>query len=219
MDGEYDKKTVTVQDVATQVAKITKWRQERIVFANGLPVFTGDYSAPSTGDTVKASALITALTNPLGTDAKTTAAELTDGNKNFWVPFAAEALKEQIMRNADSLDFDALLPASENDYKQFLKGLAYDTFSGSTNQVPPSPAYTDARATIARGLVAALPDNAYSTTSQKKTINGQTQLNAKQAIFVITYLLELQFAVEKAQGLLITEDDGKLFPNIENFKS
>ena len=64
----------------------------------------------------------------------------------------------------------------------------------------PSPAYTDARATIARGLVAALPDDAYSTDSQKKTINGQTQLNAKQAIFVITYLLELQFAVEKAQG-------------------
>ena len=35
---------------------------------------------------------------------------------------------------------------------------------------------------------------------------------------MITYLLELQFAVEKAQGLLITNNN-RLFPNIENFKS
>ena len=160
----------------------------------------------------------------MGTDAKTTAADLTDGNENFWVPFAAEALAEQIMRNAadlqsGALTFSAILPKTSDDYKKFLKGLSYTTFSGSTKQVPPSPAYMDARATIARGLVAALPDDAYSTASQKKTINGQTQLNAKQAIFVITYLLELQFAVEKAQGLLLTEADGKILPNIENFKS
>ncbi|MEC7220669.1 MAG: hypothetical protein VXW29_09720, partial [SAR324 cluster bacterium] len=221
---DYDNKTVTIQDVATQIAKITEWRQERIVFANGMPVFTGDFSAPSTGSTVKASALITALTRPLGTDAKTTAADLTDGNENFWVPFAAEALAEQIMRNAADLqsgvlNFSAILPKTSADYKKFLTGLSYTTFSGSTKKVPPSPAYMDARATIARGLVAALPDDAYSTASQKKTINGQTQLNAKQAIFVITYLLELQFAVEKAQGLLLTEADGKILPNIENFKS
>ena len=51
-----DNKTVTVQDVATQMAKITKWQQERIVFVNGIPAFTGDYSAPSTGSAVKATA-------------------------------------------------------------------------------------------------------------------------------------------------------------------
>ncbi len=91
----YDNKTVTVQDVATQIAKITEWRQERIVFAGNIPVFTGEFSAPSTGATVKASALVTALTRPMGTDAKTTASELTDGNENFWAPFAAEALRSR----------------------------------------------------------------------------------------------------------------------------
>ena len=98
---DYDNKTVTVQDVATQIAKITEWRKEDILFVEknrqNIPIFTGKCSAPSTGAMVKASALVTALTRPLGTDAKTTAADLTDGNENFWVPFAAEALKEQIM--------------------------------------------------------------------------------------------------------------------------
>ena len=60
------------QDVATQMAKITKWQQERIVFVNGIPAFTGDYSAPSTGSAVKATALVTALTRPIGTDPKIT---------------------------------------------------------------------------------------------------------------------------------------------------
>ena len=125
---------------------------------------------------------------------------------------------EQIMRNASStFDIDSILPTDRTAYKNFLKGLTY-SIDGATNTAPPSPAYMDARATIARGLVAALPDDAYSTTSQQKTINGQTKLNAKQAIFVITYLLELQFAVDKTQGLLNTKN-GKLFPNIENFKS
>ena len=77
----------------------------------------------------------------------------------------------------------------------------------------------DARATIERGLVAALPNDAYSTASKKKTINGETKLNSKQSIFVITYMLELQFAVEKAKGLMITQDDGALLPNVENFKN
>ncbi len=167
--------------------------------------------------------MITALTRPLGTDAKTTAGELTDGNENFWVPFAAEALKEQIMVNA-SEQLQTLTPSCQRPRViiiNFLKGLSYTTlkFWEQVTALNPALAYMDARATIARGLVAALPDDAYSTASQKKTINGQTQLNAKQAIFVITYLLELQFAVEKAQGLLITDNDGKLFPNIENFKS
>ena len=77
----------------------------------------------------------------------------------------------------------------------------------------------DARATIERGLVAALPDDAYSSASKKKTINGETKLNSKQSIFVITYMLKLQFAVEKAKGLMITQDDGALLPNVENFKN
>ncbi len=37
---------------------------------------------------------------------------------------------------------------------------------------------------------------------------------------MITYLLELKFAVDKAQGLMGLEEAGqRLFPNIENFKS
>jgi hypothetical protein len=222
--ADYDNKTVTVQDVAVQIAKITEWKQERIVFADGLPIFTGRYSAPSTGATVKASELVTALTRPLKTDAKTTVPELTDNNENFWAPFAAQALAEQIMRNANqigaqnsSFDFDSILPKTKADYQKFLKGVEYTNAAGNSNTVPPSPAYNDARSTVARGLVAALPETAYSTSTQKKTLNGETQLSAKASVFLITYLLELQFPVEKAKGLM-SDDGGGLFPNIENFK-
>jgi len=215
---DYDNKTITVQQVATRIAEITEWRQKSVEVKDGiLPIFSEEFSAPTSGSTVKASSLITALTRPLDKDAATTARQLTDGNENFWIPFTADALKQQIMRNAESLDFEALLPASKDDYLLFLQGQPYTTSSGNTNQVPPSPSYLDARATIARGLVAALPDDAYSTASQKKNLNGQTPLNAKQAVFFITYLLELQFAVEKSKGLMIVQD-GKLSPNYQNFK-
>ena len=41
---DYDNKSVKIQDVATQIAKITEWRQEDVIFAgasNDIPVFTG----------------------------------------------------------------------------------------------------------------------------------------------------------------------------------
>ncbi|MEK9982096.1 MAG: hypothetical protein VW993_10200, partial [Deltaproteobacteria bacterium] len=222
--ADYDNKTVTVQDVAVQIAKITEWQQERIVFAEGLPIFTGQFSAPSSGGTVKASELVTAMTRPLKKDAKTTVPELTDNNENFWAPFAAQALAEQIMRNADQIgaqnstfDFGDVLPKTKDDYKKFLKGVEYTNASGNSTSVPPSPAFIDARSTIAKGLVAALPDSAYSTDNQTKTLNGETKLSAKASVFIITYLLELQFPVEKAKGLM-SDDGGGLFPNIENFK-
>ena len=220
--ADYDSKTVTVQDVAVQIAKITEWQQERVVFSEGLPIFTGQYSAPSTGATVKASELVTALTRPLQTDAKSTVPELTDNNENFWAPFAAQALAEQIMRNADQIsssnfEFDTVLPKTKADYKKFLKGVEYTSAGGTSQSVPPSPAYNDARTTVARGLVAALPETAYSTATQKKTLNGETQLSAKASVFIITYLLELQFPIEKAKGLMEEGSDG-LLPNIENFK-
>ena len=113
--ADYDNKTVTVQDVAVQIAKITEWQQERIVFAEGLPIFTGQFSA-SSGGTVKASELVTAMTRPLKKDAKTTVPELTDNNENFWAPFAAQALAEQIMRNADKI-----IPGIMNSQMSFLR--------------------------------------------------------------------------------------------------
>jgi len=148
---DYDNKTVTVQDVATQVAKITRWQQEKIIFAGDIPVFTGEFSEPSTGGDVKANALVAAVTRPLGNNAKSTAAELTDSNKNFWAPFAAAALKEQIMRNAIDLDLESILPKTEEDYISFLRGLPYTNYSSAIVSTEPSPAYMDARATIARG--------------------------------------------------------------------
>ncbi len=223
--AKYDNQTVTVQDVATQIANITEWEQERSYYNGDLPVFAGEMSAPSTGATVKATALVSALTRSLGETAKTTAFQLTDSNANFWVPFAAKALAEQINRNAETVQndgIDEILPKDETEYLRMLKGLAYETIGGDNiTEISPSPAYTNARATVARGLVAALPENAYGS-----VLNGQTPLNAKQAVFFISYLLELQFVVDRAEGLLKqiegTNDSleaiDQLFPNIENFK-
>ncbi|MEK9703396.1 MAG: hypothetical protein VW829_15365, partial [Deltaproteobacteria bacterium] len=223
--AKYDNQTVTVQDVATQIANITEWEQERSYYNGDLPVFAGEMSAPSTGATVKATALVSALTRSLGETAKTTAFQLTDSNANFWFPFAAKALAEQINRNAETVQndgIDEILPKDETEYLRMLKGLGYETIGGDNiTEISPSPAYTNARATVARGLVAALPENAYGS-----VLNGQTPLNAKQAVFFISYLLELQFVVDRAEGLLKqiegTNDSleaiDQLFPNIENFK-
>ncbi len=74
--------------------------------------------------------------------------------------------------SGSGFDIGNILPATKAEYKNFLKGISYKNFAETTlDNVTPSPAYTDARATIARGLVAALPDDAYSTSSQ--TQNSQ----------------------------------------------
>ena len=156
-------------------------------------------------------------TRLIGTDPKITADSLTNGNENFWIPFAAEALKEQILRNASNLDFKAILPKTKEDYKKFLRGLEYTTFKGSRKTVLPSPAYMDARATIERGLVAALPNDAYNYIKEKRSTENKTKF---KAINLFNYLhVELQFAVEKGQRF----DDyprRRCFPtNVENFKT
>ena len=75
--ADNDNKTVTLKELAKQMASITEWQQERISFANNIPIFTGNFVAPSTGKTVKANDLITALTRKIGTDAKSTGKSFT----------------------------------------------------------------------------------------------------------------------------------------------
>ena len=226
--ADNDNKTVTLKDLATQVAGMAKWAQERIVFSSdGIPIFTGKTVAPSSGSTVKATELITSLTMPVGTSAKATAKSLTDNNSIFWVPYAAEALADEIMRKASTFDNAStrgsellkIVPKTKSDYLSFLKGGNYTAFDNSTVDATPSPRYIDARASVAKGLVAALPDDAYSTSTQTKTLNGETELSGKASVFLITYMLQLQYPIDKAKGMLNTdENSGALLPNIENFK-
>ena len=80
--ADNDNLTITFKDMAKQVASITEWQQERIVFSNGFPVWTGKYTAPSDGKkTVKSMDLVSALARPIGKTAKQTAKSLTDGNE------------------------------------------------------------------------------------------------------------------------------------------
>jgi hypothetical protein len=228
--ADNDNATVPLKDVATQIANLTQWRQERIVFSDaGVPVFTGKMLKPKTGTTVKATELITALTTQMGTTAKGTAKALTDQNASFWAPFAGPALADEIMRQsssfkgATSTDFttalNKVIPKTKSDYLKFLKGGTYDNFGGATTTVPPSPDYLDARASVARGLVMALPDDAYSTSSTTKTLNGETNLSGKASVFLVNYMLNIMYPVDRAQGMLSTDETtGMVLPQIENFK-
>ncbi|GIR31506.1 MAG: hypothetical protein CM15mP45_08020 [Deltaproteobacteria bacterium] len=225
--ADNDNKTVTLKELAKQMASITEWQQERISFANNIPIFTGNFVAPSTGKTVKANDLITALTRKIGTDAKSTGKSFTDDNEYFWAPFAAHALKEQIIRNASAVSSDGnemlkLIPDNKSGYRELLIGGEFTGSSGDKKKVPPSPAFMEARSKVARGLAAALPAGAYSTSSETKTLNGETELDAKGSTFLITYMLELEYPISKQKGLFSTESGGPntlVFPNIENFKS
>ena len=228
--ADNDNATVPLKDVATQIAKLTEWRQERIVkSANGVPVFTGKLLKPKSGTTVKATALITALTMQMGTTAKATAKALTDQNTSFWAPFAGPALADEIMRQSSSFkdatgaDFttalNKVIPKTKSDYLKFLKGGTYNNFGGTTTTVPPSPGYLDARASVARGLVMALPDDAYSTNSTTKTLNGETNLSGKASVFLVNYMLTIMYPVDRAEGMLSTDNStGMVLPQINNFK-
>ncbi|MDP6729541.1 MAG: hypothetical protein QF675_06165, partial [SAR324 cluster bacterium] len=228
--ADNDNATVPLKDVATQIAKLTEWRQERIVFSNeGLPVFTGKMLKPKSGATVKATELITAMTTQMGTSAKATAKALTDNNTGFWAPFAGPALADEIMRQSSSFkganttDINTALakviPKTKSDYLTFLKGGTYDNFGGTTTTVPPSPGYIDARASVAQGLVLALPDDAYSTSSTTKTLNSETNLSGKASVFLVNYMLTIMYPVDRAQGMLSTDNTtGMVLPQIENFK-
>ncbi|MEC8186567.1 MAG: hypothetical protein VX208_15905, partial [SAR324 cluster bacterium] len=221
--ADNDNKTVTLKELAKQMASITEWQQERISFANNIPIFTGNFVAPSTGKTVKANDLITALTRKIGTDAKSTGKSFTDDNEYFWAPFAAHALKEQIIRNASAVSSDGnemlkLIPDNKSGYRELLIGGEFTGSSGDKKKVPPSPAFMEARSKVARGLAAALPASAYSTSSETKTLNGETELDAKGSTFLITYMLELEYPISKQKGLFSTESAGPntlVFPNIE----
>ncbi|MEK9984729.1 MAG: hypothetical protein VW879_08295, partial [Opitutae bacterium] len=224
--AENDNATVPLKDVATQIAKLTEWRQERIVFSNGIPVFTGKMLKPKSGATVKATDLITALTMQMGANASSTAAKLTDENKSFWAPFAGPALADEVMRKASSFkgasqqsvesEMGKIIPKTESDYLTFLRGGTYTAFDNSTVTVPPSPGYMDAKASIAKGLVLALPDDAYG---ESNTLNGETKLSGKASVFLVNYMLNIMYPVDRAQGMLSTENTtGMVLPQIENFK-
>ena len=135
--ADNDNLTITFKDMAKQVASITEWQQERIVFSNGFPVWTGKYTAPSDGKkTVKSMDLVSALARPIGKTAKETAKSLTVGNENFWVPYAAGMIRDQMMRNSSELKsasdasgvFKGILPKitgtdNVSNYISFMKGV------------------------------------------------------------------------------------------------
>ena len=126
--AKYDNQTVPVQDVANQIANITEWQQELSGLVEISQFFTGEDTTPLTGSEVKASELVTALKRKLGTDAKTTAAQSDRREQNFWIPFAAKALAEQINRNSAKAfqQMELSIPPADGYNDQDAQGLIHN---------------------------------------------------------------------------------------------
>ena len=103
-----------------------------------------------------------------------------------------------------------------------MKGGAYINASGDTvsdNDSFGSPDYMEARSDVVKGLIAAISDDDYSTDNLTKTLNGDTELDGKSAMFLLTYMVKNQYPIDKVKGMLDNSPDfGTYMPNIENFK-
>ena len=130
------------------------------------------------------------------------------------------------MRNSSELKsasdasgvFKGILPKitgtdNVSNYISFMKGGAYINASGDTvsdNDSFGSPDYMEARSDVVKGLIAAISDDDYSSDNLTKTLNGDTELDGKSAMFLLTYMVKNQYPIDKVKGMLDNSPDLEL---------
>lgn len=184
----------SVKRVAAVVAGSYKWVTETVnITPDGLPIYSGRFVTPSSGGTVSSTDLVKKLSLTLESDS-IKAAQTLASSQSFWAQYVGDLIESAINNSSQfSTDIDAVLgnvyQKNASDYPPLLKK------GDSANNIPPGPAYNDARDKMARGLVAALPKSLYGT-----TLTSETNVNMQTALFMINYLLQSKYLVNSTGG-------------------
>lgn len=181
-------KTVKLSTVAKHIATHFKWVTEKVnVTEEGFPVYSGRFSAPSSGATVSASKIVRLLAITLDKNPANTAIKLTS-DTNFLGSIAPDGIEETIQRAGANANLAEIYPETAEGYQTLLAG-------NRENGVSASPAYEYAKDRIERGLTASINSDLFGS-----TLTSETQVSLKTAFYLLNYLLDQSFVIDQAKG-------------------
>ena len=210
--------SVKIGVLAKVLANNFKWGREKVnVTPEGFPIFTGRKELLAAGAaTVESSELVRALSLTLADDPSSAAQFLTE-RLSFYAQFSPDAIQSAIERkrfeSGDQFDVVATLsgiyPTVPEGYRDLVIGL--------NNDLPPAPAYSAARDRVARGLTSAAPASLFG-----RTLNSESSINIRAALFFMDLIIKSDFLIEKDKGyftaLELPDIGVRYVPNFENYK-
>ena len=193
---------VKLKTIASVITEYFVWRKDSVVLIDEggvkIPVFTGGTVPPEGGDTPNATEILRKLSIKLSSTPLEAVKDLT-GSDAFILQFLPQAIEEGFHKShAANTEFK--FPSSLEEARQLV--LQSFHFKGVRNG-------------IGRGLIAAFPPPSATDSLFGTLLSGETELNAKSAIFFINFLLESQFLIDSSLGFI---NSTTLIPNFSNIK-